>query len=138
MFYPCCHGICNDASTFKTQAVPASHDRVRPQSELRAPGSNDTACRLGARVLATLPSHRVNSQPVKKSASDPAQFQFTDTQAANFPQRLYQIRSPWSQGCGSPHLVNWSSVTTTQSLDLGLTETLTHQEMVSVPRGFSA
>jgi len=32
----------------------------------------------------------------------------------------------------SSNLVNWSSVTTTQSLDLGLTETLTYQEAASV------
>jgi len=36
----------------------------------------------------------------------------------------------------SSDLVNWSSVTTTQSLDLGLTETLTYQEAASVPTRF--
>ncbi|HWW02955.1 MAG TPA: hypothetical protein VNZ64_24860 [Candidatus Acidoferrum sp.] len=36
----------------------------------------------------------------------------------------------------SPDLVNWSSAATTQSLDLGLTETLTHQELASAPAGF--
>jgi hypothetical protein len=36
----------------------------------------------------------------------------------------------------SPDLLNWSSVATTQSLDLGLTETLTHQETASAPAKF--
>ena len=36
----------------------------------------------------------------------------------------------------SSNLLNWSSVTTTQSLDLGLTETLTYQEAASVPARF--
>jgi PKD repeat protein len=36
----------------------------------------------------------------------------------------------------SPDLVNWSSVTITPSLDLGLTETLTHQESASAPARF--
>jgi hypothetical protein len=36
----------------------------------------------------------------------------------------------------SSDLVNWSSVTTTYSLDLGLAETLTYQEAVSAPARF--
>ena len=36
----------------------------------------------------------------------------------------------------SSDLVSWSSVTTTQSLDLGFTEMLTYQETVSVPARF--
>jgi PKD repeat protein len=36
----------------------------------------------------------------------------------------------------SPDLVNWTSVTTTQSLDLGLTEILTYQETASAPARF--
>jgi hypothetical protein len=36
----------------------------------------------------------------------------------------------------SPDLLNWNSVATTQSFDLGLTETLTHQETASAPARF--
>jgi len=56
--------------------------------------ANDNSAPFTAFAATNLPASNGWTSLGSATEISPGQFQFTDTQATNFPQRFYQIRSP--------------------------------------------